>query len=30
MYPYHQGVQLTRALGHGAWGVLFPMFFESA
>jgi hypothetical protein len=24
MYPLAQGVQLTRAPGRGAWGVLFP------
>jgi len=23
IYPSSKGVQLTRALGHGAWGVLF-------
>jgi hypothetical protein len=26
MYPYDQGVQLTRALGRRAWGVSFVLF----
>jgi len=30
MYPYYKGVQLTRALGRCAWGVLFWLLWGIA
>jgi hypothetical protein len=29
MYPHDEGVQLTRALGRGAWGFLLSCFLRS-